>query len=238
MDINRLLPFSLPPSLSTSSLAARAALSSSSIVESPGPRALPLPTPFCKLFSIWHFRPSPAGRIMAVQAQAAAEAALLRSLNCNSTVPVAELLAAARFLLTDLVNKMPEVQLGKKSEYLEEDGDRDSDGDGKGDKDGDSEGGGEEHSEEDNVGRENPNDANSNEAAGGDEDDDGGKPDGEDENEGEEPEDQDPNDNNEQDDDDDDDDDSGNAEDEGEEEEEDDEEEVEDIIQPPKKRKK
>ncbi|XP_042415406.1 gem-associated protein 2-like [Zingiber officinale] len=233
---------------------------------------------------------------MAVQAQAAAEAALLRWLNCNSTVPVAELLAAARFLLTepnqcpsmplgprsvgllgitahqnslrwliwttmglfdssyssllelqamirkfiqlDLVNKMPEVQLGQKSEYLEEDGDRGSDGDGKGDKDGDSERGGEEHSEEDNVGRENPNDANSNEAAGGDEDDDGGKPDGEDENEGEEPEDQDPNDNNEQDDDDDDDDDSGNAEDEGEEEEEDDEEEVEDIIQPPKKRKK
>ncbi|KAG6510440.1 hypothetical protein ZIOFF_028461 [Zingiber officinale] len=134
-------------------------------------------------------------------------------------------LAAKR---SDLVNKMPEVQLGQKSEYLEEDGDRDSDGDGKGDKDGDSEGGGEEHSEEDNVGRENPNDANSNEAAGGDEDDDGGKPDGEDENEGEEPEDQDPNDNNEQDDDDDDDDDSGNAEDEGEEEEEDDEEEISD----------
>ncbi|KAG6489128.1 hypothetical protein ZIOFF_050386 [Zingiber officinale] len=130
------------------------------------------------------------------------------------------------FTNMDLVNKMPEVQLGQKSEYLEEDGDRDSDGDGKGDKDGDSEGGGEEHSEEDNVGRENPNDANSNEAAGGDEDDDGGKPDGEDENEGEEPEDQDPNDNNEQDDDDDDDDDSGNAEDEGEEEEEDDEEEL------------
>ncbi|KAG6490212.1 hypothetical protein ZIOFF_051497 [Zingiber officinale] len=163
---------------------------------------------------------------MAVQAQAAAEAALLQSLNCNSTVPVAELLAAARFLLTDLVNKMPEVQLGQKSEYLEEDGDRDSDGDGKGDKDGDSEGGGEEHSEEDNVGRENPNDANSNEAAGGDEDDDGGKPD---ENEGEEPEDQDPNDNNEQDDDDDDDDDSGNAEDEGEEEEEEEEDDEEEI---------